>query len=161
MNINNINVMKLFANGTDVSTSLAVGARLSEIQSSLADLRRHFGGQRGILQRLNRLENRTSSALSGTVPLDNRLQNIFLRIMRLESRVDRIVSKLTEDNCESMPCQNGGTCIDIYDGFVCKCPDNWMGSACTEDVNECAIFIGTDLGCQNGASCLNTAGGYR
>lgn len=32
---------------------------------------------------------------------------------------------------------------------------------CDEDVNECASFAGTDLGCQNGASCTNTQGSYR
>lgn len=31
---------------------------------------------------------------------------------------------------------------------------------CDADVNECAIFAGTDLGCQNGATCVNKPGGY-
>lgn len=29
------------------------------------------------------------------------------------------------------------------------------------DVNECARFLGTDLGCQNGATCRNLPGTYR
>lgn len=29
------------------------------------------------------------------------------------------------------------------------------------DVNECARFLGTDLGCQNGATCRNFPGSYR
>lgn len=29
------------------------------------------------------------------------------------------------------------------------------------DVNECAKFLGTDLGCQNGATCRNLPGSYR
>lgn len=34
------------------------------------------------------------------------------------------------------------------------------GPNCDTDVNECAIFAGTDLGCQNGATCINKHGGY-
>lgn len=29
------------------------------------------------------------------------------------------------------------------------------------DVNECARFVGTDLGCQNKATCRNLPGSYR
>lgn len=29
------------------------------------------------------------------------------------------------------------------------------------DVNECARFVGTELGCQNGATCRNLPGSYR
>lgn len=35
-----------------------------------------------------------------------------------------------------------------------------QGPTCGADVNECARFAGTDLGCQNGATCANTPGGY-
>lgn len=31
---------------------------------------------------------------------------------------------------------------------------------CERDVNECAIYDGTDLGCQNNAQCVNSIGGY-
>ncbi|KAG1661332.1 Cubilin [Nymphon striatum] len=68
---------------------------------------------------------------------------------------------LTKNECNSNPCLNGGTCVDVFNGFLCKCPANWMGSTCSVDVNECQIFVGTDLGCQNGATCQNTVGGYR
>lgn len=59
-----------------------------------------------------------------------------------------------------MPCQNGGTCIDLYDSFACHCPAEWDGPSCSNDVNECMVFAGTDLGCQNGGTCQNTRGGY-
>ncbi|KAK0072795.1 hypothetical protein PV325_010780, partial [Microctonus aethiopoides] len=35
------------------------------------------------------------------------------------------------------------------------------GQSCTQDVNECAIYLGTDLGCQNGATCTNLPGSYQ
>lgn len=60
----------------------------------------------------------------------------------------------------SHPCQNGGTCYSMYETFKCECPNNWEGSNCGQDVNECARFSGTDLGCQNGAECINKPGSY-
>ena len=30
--------------------------------------------------------------------------------------------KLRKNECISDPCQNGGTCIDLYDGVQCLCP---------------------------------------
>ena len=36
-----------------------------------------------------------------------------------------------------------------------------QGPTCDIDVDECTGFRGTELGCQNGATCVNTAGSYR
>lgn len=33
--------------------------------------------------------------------------------------------KLKENECSSNPCQNGGTCQDLYEGYQCHCPSNW------------------------------------
>jgi len=35
-----------------------------------------------------------------------------------------------------------------------------QGRLCELDVDECVRFANTDLGCQNGAECKNTAGSY-
>lgn len=91
---------------------------------------------------------------------DLNLNRLRRRVSNLEKRVNLLVSKLTENNCASMPCQNGGTCIDSYNGFQCQCTKGWQGATCSNDVNECAEFAGTDLGCQNGATCQNTVGSY-
>lgn len=82
------------------------------------------------------------------------------RVGALERRVNNLSQKLTADNCRSMPCQNGGTCIDRYNSFSCICAPGWQGPQCSQDVNECGQFAGTDLGCQNGATCINSPGSY-
>lgn len=78
----------------------------------------------------------------------------------MEGKVETILIKLGEDNCRSIPCQNGGTCYDLYDSFACRCPSEWEGPTCSNDVNECAKYTGTDLGCQNGGTCTNIQGGF-
>lgn len=89
------------------------------------------------------------------------MRTAIRRITTLESQVLLLKNKLNENDCLSNPCQNGGTCTDIFDGFICKCTPNWTGARCNEDVNECLDFVGSDLGCQNGATCMNTIGAYR
>lgn len=32
--------------------------------------------------------------------------------------------------CSSYPCQNGGTCVDISNGFTCICPTGMSGTLC-------------------------------
>lgn len=34
------------------------------------------------------------------------------------------------DECASNPCAQGGTCVDLEDGFECLCPPQWEGKTC-------------------------------
>lgn len=34
------------------------------------------------------------------------------------------------DECASNPCAQGGTCIDMENGFECLCPSQWAGKTC-------------------------------
>lgn len=67
---------------------------------------------------------------------------------------------LARQECQSDPCMNGGTCLDKYLDYECKCLEGWEGKMCEKDINECARFAGSDLGCQNGATCINKPGIY-
>ena len=40
------------------------------------------------------------------------------------------------NECESNPCENGGTCIDMEGGYECTCESGFTGPAC-ETGNSC------------------------
>ncbi|KAB1278695.1 Sushi; nidogen and EGF-like domain-containing protein 1 [Camelus dromedarius] len=40
------------------------------------------------------------------------------------------------DACLSAPCQNGGTCVDAEQGYVCECPEGFMGLDCRESAGH-------------------------
>jgi hypothetical protein len=63
--------------------------------------------------------------------------------------------------CASLPCRNGGTCVDGANGFTCTCPAGYSGRLCGTNTNECASSpclhgICTDL--LNGFSCACQSG---
>ncbi|XP_056270960.1 neurocan core protein isoform X2 [Pseudoliparis swirei] len=41
------------------------------------------------------------------------------------------------DDCQSDPCQNGGTCIDEINSFVCLCLPSYGGATCEKDTEGC------------------------
>ncbi|KAB7506967.1 Protein jagged-2, partial [Armadillidium nasatum] len=52
------------------------------------------------------------------------------------------------NECESNPCQNGGTCVDQIDGFLCVCDLGWEGQLCNIEINECFSSP-----CKNNGTC--------
>ncbi|XP_021927790.1 cubilin [Zootermopsis nevadensis] len=119
-------------------------------------------GTQGLQTKLASVEKAVrNGSLAGTdEPLGKRVAALNRRVVLLERQVRQLRALLTTNECASNPCHNGGTCIDSYNGFFCRCPSNWEGLLCNVDVNECAHFAGTDLGCQNGATCINKPGTY-
>ncbi|XP_065833094.1 protein jagged-1-like [Oscarella lobularis] len=57
--------------------------------------------------------------------------------------------------CNSRPCENGGTCSVISNGFSCDCPSGFTGSTCTVDMNLCQSNP-----CMHGATCQNLPNGF-
>nr|XP_027230187.1 protein jagged-1b-like [Penaeus vannamei] len=54
------------------------------------------------------------------------------------------------NDCESSPCANGGTCVDLVSGFQCVCDQGWEGPTCDRDTDECA-----DQPCRNNGTCVD------
>ena len=55
------------------------------------------------------------------------------------------------DECESDPCANGATCVNLRGKYKCMCASGFHGSNCNKksEVDFCAVSS-----CQNGGTCL-------
>merc|ERR1712212_448960 len=54
------------------------------------------------------------------------------------------------NECQSAPCQNGGTCTDHLNYFLCKCLPGYRGDTCEIEINECMSWPSP---CLNGGTC--------
>lgn len=162
--INNVDVLKSLQpfNGSNVESGGSSLDTISSLTAQVAKLRNMMRGQNGILNRLERVE--SGIPANATIPSGlsdrSRINALNRRVATLEQRVANLTERLMRDHCKSYPCQNGGTCFNMFETFRCECTESYEGPTCSLDVNECARFAGTDLGCQNGATCLNTPGSY-
>ncbi|KAG5266890.1 hypothetical protein AALO_G00237430 [Alosa alosa] len=43
------------------------------------------------------------------------------------------------NDCESNPCENGGTCIDKVSVYKCICADGWEGDHCEINIDDCRL----------------------
>ena len=59
------------------------------------------------------------------------------------------------NECASAPCQNGGTCTDLINGFTCVCVAGFSGVLCQTNINECS-----STPCQSGGTCTDITNGY-
>ncbi|XP_029345463.1 cubilin isoform X3 [Acyrthosiphon pisum] len=167
INVNNENLLQII--GLAKEASELIDSFRSNDLPEFADTINKFvpliDGPRSLSSRVTALEVQimnTSSKLStkgkgGSTSIADRLE---VRLTNLEKKITNLVSLLSISECLSNPCQNGGICVDLYNGFQCNCPNNWQGRLCELDVDECVHFLHTDLGCQNGAECKNTPGSY-
>lgn len=59
------------------------------------------------------------------------------------------------DNCQPVPCLNGGKCVDGDNWFRCECAPGFTGPDCRINVNECASDP-----CTGGATCVDGIASY-
>ena len=44
------------------------------------------------------------------------------------------VNIVSEQPCDSMPCQNGGMCFANGNSFVCECTEGYLGQFCEQQI---------------------------
>ena len=59
-------------------------------------------------------------------------------------------------SCESMPCFNNATCVDLDDSYNCTCPLGYVGERC-ENVSSISC---ESMPCFNNATCVDLDDGY-
>ncbi|XP_034122311.1 cubilin homolog [Drosophila guanche] len=157
--VNDVDVLPLLRRRLQVITARQVAARREPL--SLDVQKDQF---RAVQRSLTRLEKRFFNMRNNTrrSGLNQRvLRRQLQRIERVSTTLARIQVFLAKDECQSNPCQNGGTCHDLYKSFQCDCVAGWQGPTCEEDVNECFDFSNTDLAaCMNNGRCINTPGSF-
>uniref|UniRef100_H2Z2M2 Delta-like protein n=1 Tax=Ciona savignyi TaxID=51511 RepID=H2Z2M2_CIOSA len=63
--------------------------------------------------------------------------------------------EIPEYACVSNPCQNGGTCQEMTNGFYCRCQSGWEGVTCETNIDDCA-----KTPCANGGVCQDLVNGF-
>lgn len=64
--------------------------------------------------------------------------------------------KIEINECESSPCQNGGSCRDHRNYFTCECAEGTSGDRCEINFDECFSDP-----CQHRSSCVDQINGYQ
>ena len=92
------------------------------------------------------METRKSGFSILRIPIEhiNRTISLFsrLRPTRTHQRSktgewDDVDDCMEIDECEDMPCANGGTCVDAVNGFSCQCDADHYGTTCSVEHNDC------------------------
>ncbi|XP_048590095.1 sushi, von Willebrand factor type A, EGF and pentraxin domain-containing protein 1 isoform X2 [Nematostella vectensis] len=60
-----------------------------------------------------------------------------------------------DNECQSSPCKNSGTCKDEDNGYTCACVPGFTDKNCETDINECAGDP-----CANGGTCTDGINGF-
>lgn len=61
--------------------------------------------------------------------------------------------------CLSAPCQNGGTCVDADEGYVCECPQGFTGPDCRESESGPGLPEQRSRAGPSGGWCVQKAAG--
>ena len=72
----------------------------------------------------------------------------------IEPQSKRSVS--ARNSCYPNPCENGGTCVNWYGNFFCKCAPGYTGIVCHNGMYVCG---GGGVGVRGGGGCVCVWGG--
>lgn len=56
---------------------------------------------------------------------------------KMKKVFDQFKNLFNINECETNPCKNGASCLDLFGGYLCQCSDGWNGKNCDQDMDEC------------------------
>ncbi|XP_022665182.1 protein crumbs-like isoform X3 [Varroa destructor] len=65
-----------------------------------------------------------------------------------------IEGQMGDPVCDSNPCQNGGSCVDIFNAFECRCTEDFRGPLC-EELKPCRKYL-----CPGSSKCQDLVDGF-
>ena len=60
-----------------------------------------------------------------------------------------------DDVCATHRCDNGATCVDVWNMYTCTCALGFDGDRCGHNIDDCAHDA-----CENGATCVDGVAAY-
>ncbi|XP_025895707.1 fibropellin-3-like [Nothoprocta perdicaria] len=60
------------------------------------------------------------------------------------------------NECETLPCLHGGSCINRLGGYQCSCPPGFTGERCEVNIDECL-----SAPCLHDGSCIDDIASYK
>ncbi|RZC32587.1 EGF 3 domain containing protein, partial [Asbolus verrucosus] len=73
-----------------------------------------------------------------------RINSLNIRLHTLKESTRKLTLLLDTNGCISNPCRNGGTCHDLFSGFICLCPPEWENSVDMEPVYLTTMLLHID-----------------
>lgn len=108
-----------------------------EVIEDLKSLKKRVFGSTGLEYNIQLLRNRTTIVQQILTRYRNSVNNA-------EKRLQILFESLQKNNCRSNPCKNGGTCINLFNSFICKCSQQFEVRFLPNSIN---IFSQFDLIC--------------
>ncbi len=80
---------------------------------------------------------------------------LFILICYLLFILTGVNCELDIDECGTLPCKNGGICVNGINQFTCECQGGFTGTTCTSELFECGSSP-----CLNDGVCKDRLNGY-
>ena len=152
-NLRSLDVCQRYGGSFDFSTSYITGASYGTADSFLLIIysKRENGTYYNqtmydVASSLTTLGFRRSYPSTNCTSTSDYICNMFYDIDPLNS-VTTYLPATPYDYCDTLPCQNGGTCVNGANGYTCVCTPEWVGVNCTIP-NACI-----SQPCMNGGVC--------
>ncbi|XP_033726987.1 fibropellin-1-like [Pecten maximus] len=127
-------------------------ADLTQAEKDIASLKHTVQSQTARI-----LDNeKTIASNSNHKNLTDQVEQLKQLVADLLNRTAEIEAKVSGPvkQCDSNPCHNNASCLELTGGYYCACQGNYTGTQCEKE-DHCAMSP-----CQNGGTCYSNAISY-